>query len=102
MSSTSREIVTRCLTFNRPERIPRHLWLLPWATDNYPEVVREIERRFPSDITGTGYSYPASSRIKGNPHKAGIYIDEWGCRFKNLIDGIIGEVDIPILKDKSD
>jgi hypothetical protein len=102
MPPTPREIVISCLTFNYPPRIPRQLWLLPWATNNYPELVREIEQRFPSDLTGTGYSFPTSSLIKGNPYKAGIYIDEWGCRFKNLVDGIIGEVDIPILTDISE
>jgi len=52
MSQTSREIVTRCLSFNQPERIPRDLWILPWATTNHPETVKEINHRFPSDFTG--------------------------------------------------
>jgi len=96
---TSKEIVKRCLTFDYPERLPRQMWFLPWAQTNYPDVLKEIERRFPSDFAGPDYFYRPSAKVKGDPYKKGNYTDEWGCVFKNLQDGIIGEVRDPILKD---
>ena len=102
MPQTSREIVTKCLTFDHPERIPRDLWLLPWAVTHYPETVQEINERFPADFCTTEYYYPPSQRVNGDPYKAGVFTDEWGCVFKNLQDGIIGEVRDPIIPDLGD
>ncbi len=99
---SSKEIVQRCLTFNSPERMPRQLWTLPWANIHHPEKTDEILHRFPNDFTGVDYSYRQSTRMKGDPYKKGEYTDEWGCVFKNLEDGIFGEVRDPILKDISD
>jgi len=102
MPQTSREIVTKSLRFEYPERIPRDLWLLPWATERYSEVIAEMKQRFPSDFVTTQYFYPPSSCVKGNPYKIGYYTDEWGCTFKNIQDGIIGEVETPQIDDIKD
>ncbi|MBC8384218.1 MAG: methyltransferase, partial [Candidatus Cloacimonetes bacterium] len=102
MSQTPKEVVKRCLTFIYPERIPRDMWLLPWAEHNFPQTVKEITERFPSDFTGTDYCYDPSSKVKGDPYKKGYYTDEWGCVFKNIREGIIGEVEIPLVQDISD
>lgn len=99
---TSREIVTRSLKFENPERIPRDLWVLPWAEIHHPEAVEELRKRFPSDFATTPYSYPTLSRVKGDKHKKGKYTDEWGCVFVNFQDGIIGEVKEPIISDIKD
>ena len=102
MSQTSRELVTRCLKFEYPERIPRDMWLLPWATERYPETVQDINRKFPSDFVTTQFFYSPSPRVKGDPYKIGTYIDEWGCVFINYQDGVIGEVKEPMVKDISE
>ena len=102
MPQTPREIVRRCLEFDFPERIPRDLWLLPWAVTRYPETVEQLNRRFPSDLATTEYFYPPSPRVKGDPYKVGYFTDEWGCVFRNLQDGIIGEVEKPILESIAD
>jgi hypothetical protein len=102
VSQSPREIVTRALRFEGPERVPRDLWVLPWAESRYPDVLAEIRRRFPTDFTTVQYFYPPSSRVKGDPYRAGTFTDEWGCIFRNLQDGIIGEVETPILADLSD
>jgi len=98
----SKDIVRQCLTFDGPERMPRELWHLPWAENHYPQVIEEINRRFPSDFSGPDYYYKPSSRVKGDPHKKGVFVDEWGCHFVNIQDGIIGEVDQPLINDISD
>ena len=102
MPQTSRELVTRCLKFEYPERIPRDLWLLPWAAERYPETVAEINRNFPSDFVTTEYFYPPSPRVQGDPHKIGTYTDEWGCVFINYQNGVIGEVKNPMITDIND
>lgn len=88
--------------FDRPDRVPRQLWWLPWAEIHYPEVLKEINDRFPSDITGTPYRYDPSSRVNGDPHVVGLYTDEWGCTFSNIQAGVIGEVKEPLLPDIGD
>jgi hypothetical protein len=99
---TSREIVFASLTFQRPARLPRDLWLLPWAEQRHPVAVAELSRRFPSDFTTTLYFYPSSRRAKGDPYRAGLYIDEWGCIFTSLQDGQIGEARTPLIDTIAD
>jgi hypothetical protein len=97
MSQTSREIVRRALTFGRPERVPRDLWLLPWAEIHFPRELQEIRRRFPPDFASAPTVSQPSSRIVGDPYRVGRYTDEWGCTFVNIQEGAIGEVREPLL-----
>ena len=102
MPQTSKEVVRNCLQFANPERMPRDLWVLPWADIHYPKEVKELLIRFPIDFVTTAFNYTPLPGIKGDRHKSGYYVDEWGCVFKNLQDGMIGEVKIPIIPDISD
>ncbi|MCF7918507.1 MAG: methyltransferase [Candidatus Cloacimonetes bacterium] len=102
MNSSPREIVQKTLQFHYPERIARDLWLLPVAAQQYPETVKWLQEKYPSDFTGSGYYYPPSSQVKGDPHKKGFFRDEWGCEFLNLQEGIIGEVKHPLISDIAD
>ncbi len=94
-----REIVRKALTFHYPERIPRDLWLLPWAVEHYPDAVAEVQRRFPSDFAGAPNVYKPSPRAKGAMYRKGVFVDEWGCRFVNIQDGVQGEVREPLLAE---
>jgi len=102
MPQTSREIVTRCLKFETPERIPRDLWLLPWASTRFPDKVAEINQRFPTDFSRPDYFYTPSKRQKGDPYVIGSYTDEWGCEFVNIQAGVHGEVETPQISDIKD
>lgn len=102
MTATPRDIVSACLNFQHPARLPRDLWLLPWAEQRYPAAVAEINRRFPSDFATTRYFYPPSSRAHGDPYRAGTCIDEWGCIFTSVQDGQIGEARTPLIADLTD
>jgi hypothetical protein len=90
------------LKFERPARVPRDLWLLPWATHHHPETLAEIHRRFPVDIRTTIDVYAPSPRKRGDPHAVGQYTDEWGCVFTNIHGGIIGEVREPLVREIED
>ncbi len=96
----SRELVVRTLEFNNPQRVPRQLWTLPWAERQHGSMLRKIQRDFPDDIINAPsfLKLPASS--SGDPYTIGEYTDEWGCTFKNIQDGLIGEVKAPLIKDE--
>ena len=98
---TSRELVTRSINFETPERIPRDIWLLPWAYSNHPRTVKTLNELYPSDFITSQYFYPPSPVVKGDEYKIGEYTDEWGCTFNNIQEGIVGEVKRPIIADIS-
>jgi hypothetical protein len=102
MTATPREIVRQTLRFEHPARVPRNLWVLPWAGDRYPDQLRAINERHPSDFGGVPGVYKPSPRVRGDMFAAGLYTDEWGCVFENLQPGIIGEVREPILAEIGD
>ena len=70
MAQTPREIVKRCLTFDNPERMPRHLWLLPWAETRFPEISKIIRERYPDDIIHSPIVYKQSPIAQGNRYAA--------------------------------
>jgi len=105
---TSRELVKKTLKFDNPDRVPRHLWHLPWAKFNYPKELEEIQKRFPDDITSPPNCYNKISEDiynfyepEGASHQPGEATDEWGCTFLNFNKGTIGEVKNPPVKDWS-
>jgi len=96
-----RELVKQALEFRSPPRLPRQLWLLPWAAKRFPEELKRIETDFPSDITVIPVSCSEPVPGGGNAHSIGQFVDAWGCTFENLQDGIIGQVKNPQLSDWS-
>jgi uroporphyrinogen decarboxylase len=106
---TPKEIVKRTLEFNSPERVPRHLWYLPWAKVNHPEKLKKIQTLYPDDIVSSpGFYTKLSEEVQhfydddGPAHLPGLFTDEWGCTFLNKQKGLIGEVKEPLIKDWSD
>jgi len=99
---TSKEIVKKCLTFDNPERMPRDVWVLPWAEKEYPAEIHKIREEYPSDFAFPPDVYNTSSKRKGDAYAIGQYIDEWGCIFQNIHEGVIGEIKEPILKNIDD
>lgn len=98
---TSRELVLKTLEFQKPARIPRQLWLLPWAQQNYPNELEYIKTAYPDDIIHCPGFHKTLPRTEGDPFRIGTYVDEWGCIFDNKQDGIIGEVKEPVIRDLS-
>lgn len=96
---TSRELVTRTLELQSPPRIPRQLWLLPWAEQTYPVELAALRKTYPDDILRCPPFLSTPLRTTGEEHGVGLFVDEWGCRFENKQSGVIGEVKDPLLKD---
>jgi len=101
-SVTPREVVKQTLEFQGPSRLPRQLWLLPWASKRYPEDVDRLERDFPSDIVVIPIFSSEPVPGGGNAHAVGTFVDAWGCTFENLQEGIIGQVKRPRVTDWSE
>ncbi len=99
MQTSSRELVYKTLEFENPERIPRELWYLPWAEQNYPDMLEKVLTDFPQDILRAPDVLKEKPETTGDPFEIGTYIDEWGCIVTNRQKGIIGEVKEPLLKD---
>ena len=98
---TSRELVYKTLEFrNTDGRVPRQMWLLPWAETNYGPMVDKIHKEFEDDIVTAPCILHTKTIAKGDPYKIGEYTDEWGCRFNNIHEGIIGEVKEPLIQDE--
>jgi uroporphyrinogen decarboxylase len=92
---TSKEKVIRSLEFDKPKQIPTQLWDLPWAENNYKAELLKIKKDFPDDIIHAPSLLKKPVKVTGNAYKKGEYIDEWGCTFENIQEGVIGEVKNP-------
>ena len=99
---TSRELVVDSLEFRSPARVPRQLWLLPWAEMTWPAELAAIRRRFPDDIVTSPAFLREPLRTTGQEYEPGLFVDEWGCRFESKLAGIIGQVKDPVLKSWAD
>lgn len=95
----SRKLVYKTIEFDKPDRVPRDLWALPWAAINYPNELQAIRDKYPSDIKSASGFRKESSAVNGNMHEIGTHTDAWGCAFENLQRGVHGEVRDPIVKD---
>ena len=95
---TPRELVYRTLRFEPTPRVPRHLWVLPWAEQRYPAELQVIRHDFPDDLAYPSVTYPPVDGMRGDPHALGTFVDEWGCAFINLQAGVIGEVKNPLVR----
>lgn len=99
MSATSCELVWQTLRFENPARAPRQLWTLPWAEKHYPEALEVIKTKYPADIIGAPGFHREPIPGKGDATALGTYVDEFGCEFINIQEGVIGEVKNPLIRD---
>lgn len=93
----SRTLVKQTLAFASPQRVPRDLWVLPWAEIHHPAQLHAIRERFPNDLIGAPGFLVHPPITYGDAYAAGTYVDEWGCTFENVQPGVIGEVKNPLV-----
>ena len=99
---TPKDLVYKTLNFESPERIPRQMWLLPWAEKKFEAWTRKIKTDFPDDIVQCPAIYEGSLSHTGGKYSKGNFIDEWGCVFNNAEEGVMGIVSNPRIRDWSD
>lgn len=97
----SRELVFKALNFQKPERAPRQLWVLPWAKNNYSDNLDIIAKDFPDDITYAPGFNSVLPKTQGDPFEIGTFIDDWGCNFTNVHRGVIGQIKKPLIKGQA-
>ncbi len=102
MTADSRVLVKKTLDMGSPERIPRQIWILPWAEIHHPRAVQRLCTRFPDDIVSAPALYRGPTGTRGDRYALGEYVDEWGCRFSNPRNGIIGIVHEPLISSWAD
>lgn len=89
---TSRQLVYDTLEFKNFSRVPRQVWVLPWAQTTYPDEYAKLIAEFPMDLEWCEGIYNTPLETQGDKYSIGQYVDEWGCVFENRMDGVIGEV----------
>jgi hypothetical protein len=102
---TARELVRRTLEFDSPLRVPfdRDHGLCEWTMVHMKDAADAMLADFPNDMTWSSAEYTRPLPVvQGNSHERGIYIDDWGCVFENVQDGIFGEVKNPLVETWSD
>ena len=99
---SSRQLVNKALNFDSPIRAPRQMWVLPWAEIHHPGDVRRIRERFPDDCTQAPAVFRQPGRTIGGKYQQGLFIDEWGCRFMNPEEGLMGIIQEPRIKEWAD
>ncbi|MFO7616615.1 MAG: uroporphyrinogen decarboxylase family protein [Bacteroidales bacterium] len=99
---TSRSLVRQTLSFESPPRIPRQAWILPWAEIHHPREVARIRERYPDDCTQAPVILARPAAAVGGKYRAGLFIDEWGCRFSNREEGLMGIISEPRISDWAD
>lgn len=94
---TSKERVLRTLEFRGPDRLPIDLWTLPGTIWKHGEQVKQLKEKYPTDFA----SIPGPIDHGTTPElfEVGEFTDDWGCGWRNLQAGIIGEVKNPPLAD---
>lgn len=98
----SRTLVKDTLNFASPSRIPRQMWVLPWAEIHFPDGLRKIGQMYPDDITQAPALYKNPLKLTGGKYRAGMFVDEWGCKFMNMEEGLMGIPMDPVIRDWSD
>ena len=98
----ARTLVMKTLEFDCPQRIPRQMFVLPWALLTHPNEVKSIQQKYPNDIISAPGFYEKQPTHIGKRHDIGIYVDEWGCTFENVYAGIQGEVKEPLVETLDD
>ena len=95
----SKKLVLDTLEMCNDNRAPRDLWLLPWATTRYQAEIDAMKRDYPCDLVGAPAFLRERPVTVGDPYGIGEYVDEWGCTFENVQEGVIGEVKNPQVTD---
>lgn len=96
---TSRELVRKTLEFeNKTGKVPRQLWVLPWAKWNHGEMLEKIRKDYPDDIVTAPNLLREPAIASGDPYHKGVSRDAWGSIITNIHEGVIGEVQEPLVK----
>lgn len=86
---TSKERVLRTIKFQKPDRIPVDLWVLPAAYYRYGDRLRKLIDERDIDFARAPYNDPC---IDENYYEIGVHKDVWGSVWRKAQRGLVGEV----------
>ena len=95
---TGRERVKKSLTFEKPDRVPRDLWALPYITLFDNKNFEKMITRYPMDFLRL-VRQPFLLDIVKRKAKKGSFVDDWGSIWFVGEPGVLGEVKKPFLDD---
>lgn len=98
---TGRERMRAALAHQRPDRVPRDLWALPYVSLFRGRELAQVLRAYPPDIACPQLSPGSGDAEAGRLAKCGTYTDEWGSVWEVGEPGVIGEVKRPVVEDWS-
>ena len=89
---TDRENWLRAIEFRGPQWIPVIVSINPATRLRYGEALRPVLERH-SALVGVPESImPDPHALPGRYRAGSDFVDEWGCRWANLVDGLEGQV----------
>ena len=84
----SRERVWSAVTFEKPDRIPLDMWIVPGTWDHYGQDLEALLQRYPLDIGPSGYRVPWEDAAQYEP---GEWCDPWGVVWQNAHPGLFAQ-----------
>jgi len=97
----SMERVTRAVEFEGPDRVPiSYAGIYGAAFEKYGELLKKILGQYPSDFSSSGFSAIGVYRreISGNDSRMRKFVDEWGCVWAKIHEGLEGQcVEHPLI-----
>lgn len=94
---TGKECLYRSLDFQKPERIPLDLWILPAAVQKHGQKLLDLYNQWCIDMAAMPFQDPLNYGPEF--YQKGSATDLWGCVWENKQDGIMGEVKVWPLAD---
>ncbi len=98
---TGRERVGATIKFEKPDRVPRDIWPLPYVSLFQKGELDRLKAEYPMDIGASQASPGWGDAVVQATSTAGSYIDDWGSVWQVGEPGVVGEVKKPVLEDWS-
>jgi uroporphyrinogen decarboxylase len=89
IKESPRQVIIDTVSFQRPARLARDLWVLPAAGKKFEKELNALQKKYPSDFAPDGFEDPAGGLRLYEP---GTFIDPWGCGWENHTWGLLGQV----------
>ena len=93
---TSRERLTRAISFQGPDRAPIHHYIFPGAFYRHGEALLKVAERYPDDFGNEGVQPPPPEPVEAS-NEIVEWQDAWGTVWRRLKGYTSGEVQTPAI-----
>jgi hypothetical protein len=81
------DLLVKAMTYKSPETIPVAVGMLPALWKKYPKEIRDLAARYPQFFGDLSEKYNYETYTPETYH-TGSHIDEWGCVWSNIEEGM--------------